>query len=159
MLNRIVTCTDDGWTVEADPRHAELIIEQLGVDNCRSVVSAGVDGADEDDKEDDEDILGADLTRFRGVAARCNYLSFDRPDAQYAMKEICREMSKPATGSLRRLRRFGCYLKGAKRLVWNFKMQEQAGVVDVFTDSDWAGCRRSRKSTSGGVLSCVEDTA
>ena len=34
----------------------------------------------EDDVEDDKEIIGADLTRFRGVAARCNYLSFDRPD-------------------------------------------------------------------------------
>ena len=25
-------------------------------------------------------------------------------------------------------------------------------IIDVYVDSDWAGCRRSRKSTSGGVL-------
>ena len=49
VLNRIVSCTDDGWTVEADPRHAELIVEQLGAENSRTVVSPGVDGAEEDD--------------------------------------------------------------------------------------------------------------
>ena len=103
--------------MEADPRHAELIIEQLGVESARVAASAGVDGVEEDDREDDVDIVGADLTRFRGVAARCNYLSFDRPDAQFAMKVICREMSNPTTGSLRRLRRIGCYLKGCKRFV------------------------------------------
>ena len=154
VLNRIVSCNDDGWSIEADPRHAELVVEQLGVEGARAVASAGVDGADEEDTEDDVDIVGADLTRFRGVAARCNYLSFDRPDAQYATKEICREMSKPTTGSLRRLRRIGCYFKGVKRLVWDYKMQDEVETLDVYTDSDWAGCRRSRKSTSGGAIMC-----
>ena len=54
VFNRIVSCTDDGWTVEADPRHAELVVEQLGVEDARAVVSAGVDGAGEDDLEDDD---------------------------------------------------------------------------------------------------------
>ena len=94
-MNLIVSCIDDGWTIEADPRHSELIVEQLGVETARTVASPGIDGADEDDNDDDEDIAGVDLTRFRGVAARCSYLSFDRPDVQFATKEICREMSKP----------------------------------------------------------------
>ena len=31
-------------------------------------------------------------------------------------------------------------------------MQDDIDILDVFTDSDWAGCRRSRKSTSGGAI-------
>ena len=31
VLNRIVRCTSGGWELEADPRHAELVVEQLGV--------------------------------------------------------------------------------------------------------------------------------
>ena len=61
-------------------------------------------------------------------------------------------MSKPTTGSLRRLRRIGAYLKNNKRLVWKFDMQSEIDTLDIFTDSDWAGCRRSRKSTSGGAI-------
>ena len=61
-------------------------------------------------------------------------------------------MSKPTTGSLRRLRRIGFYFKGAKRLVWDLKMQEDIDTLDVLTDSDWAVCRRSRKSKSGGAV-------
>ena len=34
-------------------------------------------------------------TEFRGLAARANYLSLDRPDIQFATKGICREMAKP----------------------------------------------------------------
>ena len=62
-------------------------------------------------------------------------------------------MSKPTTGSLRRLRRIGRYLKKYPRLVWKYPMQSEQTEMVVRTDADWAGCRRSRKSTSGGNIS------
>ena len=71
----------------------------------RMLETPGSDGKDDADNDDDTDLTGEDITRFRGVAARGNYLSFDRPDILYAIKEICREMSRPTTASLRRLRR------------------------------------------------------
>ena len=152
VLNRIVRCVSEGWEVEADPRHAELIVEQLGIGSSRSLSSLGVDGEAEVDHEEDTDIAGPDGTRFRGVAARCNYLAMDRSDIQYATKEVCREMSKPTTGSLRRLKRIGQYLHGKPRLVWHYKMQERCYTLDIYSDSDWAGDRRARKSTSGGAI-------
>ena len=48
----------------------------------RSAATPGIDGIDEVDRDDDVEITGSDATRFRGVAARCNYLAFDRPDIQ-----------------------------------------------------------------------------
>ena len=97
--------------------------------------------------------MGEDVTRYRGVIARCNYMAADRPDCVFAIKEGCREMSKPTTGSLRRLRRIGKYLKQNPRLIWKYDMQEYIDELTVQTDADWAGCRRSRKSTSGGSIS------
>ena len=82
VLNRIVRYTDQGWQLEVDPRHAELIVEQLGVGSVKSVVTPGID--DDDDESGEVDIEGADATRFRGVAARCNDLASDRPDIQFA---------------------------------------------------------------------------
>ena len=99
VLNRIVTCEENVWTMEADPRRAELIVEQLGVEAARTVATPGIDGTDETDNDDDIEIEGADITRFRGVAARCNYLSFDRPDIIFATKEVCREMSRRRRGA------------------------------------------------------------
>jgi hypothetical protein len=101
-------------------------------------------------------LTGADITSYRGVIARCNYLASDRPDCNFAIKEGCREMSAPTTGSLRRLVRIGRYLKNHPRLVWKFPMQSQQSEVIVRTDADWAGCRRARKSTSGGSISIGE---
>ena len=89
----------------------------------RSVATPGLSGQDEDDLPDDVPLVGEDVSAFRGVAARCNYLGPDRPDCNFAIKECCREMSAPTTGSLRRLKRVGRYLKRHPRLVWRFDFQ------------------------------------
>ena len=40
------------------------------------------------------------------------------------------------------------------KLVWRFKeSNDEINVIDVFSDSDCAGCRSLRRSTSGGVES------
>ena len=80
-------------------------------------------------------------------------MAADRPECVFAIKEVCREMSKPTTGSLRRLCRIGRYLKMHPRLVWKYAMQNEVNELTVRTDADWAGCRRARKSTSGGSIS------
>ena len=46
VLNRFIRCTDAGWEVEADPRHAELVVEQLGIED-KGVGNTGVSGIDE----------------------------------------------------------------------------------------------------------------
>ena len=124
VLNRVLRCNEGGWEIEADPRHAELIVEQLGLGSMKGLSTPGpTTGAEEDDEEDDSPLTGPDVTSYRAIIARCNYLGSDRPDCLFAIKEGCREMSSPATGSLRRLRRIGRYLKSHPRLVWWYPMQ------------------------------------
>ena len=110
VLNRIIRCTDVGWEIEADPRHAELVVEQLGIGD-KGVSAPGLSGIEEEDEEGDVLLVVEDITRYRGVIARCNYMAADRLDCIFAIKEGCREMSKPTTGSFRRLLRICRYLK------------------------------------------------
>ena len=49
VFNRMLRATEAGWEVEADPRHAELVIEQLGLDAEKAVATPWVLGSDEDD--------------------------------------------------------------------------------------------------------------
>ena len=61
-------------------------------------------------------------------------------------------MSSPKKGQWQQIRRIGRYLLGVPRLVMCFPWQAQASNVITFTDSDWAGCTRTARSTSGGIL-------
>ena len=38
-------------------------------------------------------------------------------------------------------------------LVWKYAVQSEVNELTVRTDADWPGCRRARKSTSGGSIS------
>merc|ERR1711867_90210 len=58
----------------------------------------------------------------------------------------------PTQGDLRALRRLARYLVQAPRVVWRYAWQEPVSELSVFTDSDWAGCRRTARSTSGGYV-------
>ena len=103
VLNRDLRCTEDGWEMEADPRHAELVVEQLGLNDDKGIGTSDLSGADEDDNDDNVPLAGADIISCRGVIARCNFLGSDRPDCLFGVKENCREMSSPTAGLLRRL--------------------------------------------------------
>ena len=94
---------------------------------------------------------------FRGVAARCNYLSLDRLDLQYAAKEICRYMSSPCVRSWGKLKRLARYLVDQPAVVWRYsgRPSERQLILDIYSDSDWAGCSWSWRSTSGGIA-CLE---
>ena len=86
------------------------------------------------------------------MAARANYLAADRPDIQYAVKEICRRMSRPVAGDWQKLVRLGRYLRGSPRCVMDYRWQGCAGAPLGYSDSDWAGDRKTGKSTSGGII-------
>ena len=42
VLNRIVRITDGGLLYEADPRHAEMLIKSLKLEDAKSVVTSGI---------------------------------------------------------------------------------------------------------------------
>ena len=109
-------------------------------------------GVDEPVDEDDPDLIGHELTRYRSLAARANYLAMDRADLQFAVKELCRQMSRPTASAWRKLIRVGKYLVHRPRLVIDFEWQEVQNMMTTYSDANWAGCIKSRKSTSGGVV-------
>ena len=70
------------------------------------------------------------------------------------MKEVCRRMAKPVKSDWHKLVRLARYLKGAPRLVWEYRWQAGGDGIapSGYSDSDWAGDRKTGKSTSGGVV-------
>jgi len=61
-------------------------------------------------------------------------------------------MSAPRTSHLNGLTKIGKYLVGRPRLIVHFKWQETPSMITGYTDSDWAGCVATARSTSGGIV-------
>ena len=149
ILNRIVRWTSKGLEYEADPRQGERLLEDLELTG--DVKAAPTPGVKPLQHQIDTDKSMADQTKYRAIAARGNYLAADRPDMQFAAKEICRFMSSPTELGWTALKRLGRYIVGRPRLIHHFPYQEATGL-EGYSDTDWAGCLRTRKSTSGGLL-------
>ena len=91
-------------------------------------------------------------SKYRAIVARANYLAQDRTDIQFAVKELSRGMSNPTARDLRRAKRLGRYLIGKPRVVNKYNYQSYVQNVCVWSDTDYAGCKLTRKSTSGGLV-------
>ena len=150
FLGRTLRWTARGIEWEGDSKHSQILIEEWGSLGMRAVVSPVT-------KEDlrrpnREELSNEESRRYRRAAARLNYMSLDRADLGFAAKEASRCMSKPCRGDLVRIRRAVQYLIGCPRAVNLFSWQNPPERLEVLVDSDWAGCDRTRRSTSGGVM-------
>ena len=152
-LGRIITLTSEGYALEADPQHAEL----LGKDETKGATTAGtgeawqrVDLRGHPIHAEAEEMLDAsETTQFRSFVKLAAYLSVDRPDIAYAVKECAREMNAPSQASKSRAKRIGCYLRSFPRAAAIYKWQPLQTTLYAECDSGYGGCLRSRKSTTG----------
>jgi hypothetical protein len=156
ILNRRISWRNGVIEYEADSKHAETIVKEMGLDKNSKGLDAPIERESSEDAaedESDEMLEGEEATRYRALAATANFLAMDRPDVQYTAKEICKSMSKPKRKSWAKLKRLARYLVKYPRLVWRFLDDGNVGMeyLDVYSDSDWAGDKVTRKSTSGGV--------
>ena len=83
---------------------------------------------------------------------RASYLSQDRCELQFAVKELARRMQQPNTKNMQALKRLVRFLKGSPRCLVVYIRQAEQPIVDVFSDSDWAGCAKTRRSTSSSYV-------
>ena len=121
VLDRVVKGTYGGWQLEADLRHAEFIIEDLGLIHGKPGSTPGVDvaitSAVETYQEEEDALPTEEAMCFRGTAAWLNDLQPDRPDIQYTVKEVRRLIARPTARALEMLKTIGRYWKGQPRLV------------------------------------------
>ena len=150
MLNRSARWTDLGIKYEADLRHVEVIISKL-IGTSGALVSTP--GTKEHQEHENTYLESQDATLYRAIFARCNCISQDRPDIQFAVNEACRGMAKPTYEDLHKLKRVARYLKKhSPRIVLDWPFQSKPAHISAYSDTDWAGCRITRKSTQGGLM-------
>ena len=105
-----------------------------------------------EERSSKDEILGMELTRFRSVAARINYLAHDRADLKIAAMRVCKAMSSPKVEDWLAVEKVAKYLRSRPVVKCVYKWQARCPYISAYSDSDWAGDRVTRRSTSGGCL-------
>ena len=73
-----------------------LIVDAEGLnERSKVVVSPVLKPRTKVEDEESEELGREEVKEYRGEAAKLNYLGGDRPDLQYATKEICQGMARP----------------------------------------------------------------
>ncbi|KAK6163824.1 hypothetical protein DH2020_000688 [Rehmannia glutinosa] len=96
----------------------------------------------------DADCKPMDQTRYRALIGSLLYLTASRPDITFAVGVCARFQSAPKESHMTAAKRILRYLKGCQEVgLWYPK--EGGFKLIGYSDSDYAGCRVDRKSTSG----------
>ena len=154
ILGRVLRYENWGISWRADPRHRKMILEYYGFgSDTKGLSKTGDKDDDKSEEELDGEMTVQEATVFRGVAARANYMAADWPQIQFATKEVCRDMARPTWKSHAKMKKLARYLCTCTEAVWQFPWQSDSEAnLMTYTDSDWAGCLKTRRSTSGGAM-------
>ena len=123
----MVRWSSTGIEYEADPRHVEMLLKTLSLENANSLNLPGVSNEFE---PEDENVVGAQEAKlYRSLVARLNYLAADRPNIEFSVKELRKKMSAPSASDWGSLKRLGRYLAGQQRKVLRFQWQTRPADV------------------------------
>ena len=128
----------------------------MGMQKC-SGAPTPVTSVRSGDPEADGQVLEAEEHRiFRRVVGTARFLRTLRPDIGFVVKELSHRLAAPRVRDYERSKRLCRYLSKTRGL--GCFSEEDAEKTPhgfslvAFSDSDWAGDRESRKSTSSGMI-------
>ncbi|GJR66879.1 hypothetical protein Tco_0012944 [Tanacetum coccineum] len=97
----------------------------------------------------DEEVEAVDVHLYRSMIGSLMYLTASRPDIMFAICACARFQVTPKTSHIHAVKRIFRYLKGQPKLgLWY--PRDSPFDLEAFSDSDYAGARLNRKSTTGG---------
>nr|GFD14733.1 uncharacterized mitochondrial protein AtMg00810-like [Tanacetum cinerariifolium] len=91
-----------------------------------------------------------DATKYRSMIGALMYLTSSRPDIIHSTCLCARYQAKPTEKHLKEVKRIFHYLRGTINTgLWYTK--DSGCELTGFSDADYAGCKDTFKSTSGGA--------
>ena len=156
LLNRIVSVGTDSdgrryVRIEPDIRHAELVLRNLGLEGSKAepLTTPGfkVDEKELALREKEVPLDSQCATRYRSCVMRLSYFALDRADLGEPVKCLARSMAKPTPGSRRDLKKVARNLLGTIHMALHLWRQTFPKYISTYVDSDFAGCRLTRRST------------
>ena len=90
-----------------------------------------------------------EVAKYRRTAAKLNCFSLDNPMIAFAPKEASRSMSSPERGEEIKLKRTLRFLRKRPTTTYRYEWQDHPEELTGCTDSDLAGSKFTRRSTSG----------
>nr|GEU31067.1 hypothetical protein [Tanacetum cinerariifolium] len=122
-------------------------VKKYGMESCDPVDTP----MEIKDKLDlDQNGTPVNATKYRNMIGALMYLTSSRPDIVHANCLCARYQAKPTEKHLKEVKRIFHYLRGTVNTgLWYTK--DSGFELTGFSDADYAGCKDTFKSTSGGA--------
>lgn len=128
-------------------RYATELLSKANMSQCKPV-STPIYGSKLSSSDGE---LLANETEYRSLLGGLQYLTLTRPDISYAVNSLCQFMHKPTTTHLQAVKRVLRYVAGTLDHGLHIAPSKSSDLL-VFSDSDWAGCPDTRRSTTGAAF-------
>ena len=173
-LKKNLILTPDGIAIEPCKQYIPKLLELLHVENRREKSlpnHANLEAYHKDRVLNNENLTGDLVKQFPGGLGLWLYSAQDRPDIQESVRVLSTYMGSPTVRALSALKHLACYLKGSMEVGvflancdmgtsledhWSekeFSPEESSSfTVECFCDSNWGGCKTTRRSTSSGMI-------
>jgi hypothetical protein len=131
----------------------ESLIKDFGMQDSKAVATPTTDA--EASEEESSDLLSPqDATRFRTLAGGLLWITrCTRPDISFAVHKMTRRTHAPRECDLKMGKRILRYLQGTSeyKLTVMKTVDRMPLQLQVYTDADWAGAAKDRKSINAAL--------
>ena len=156
FLGREIRRTPEAIELYMKSEYIDRMLELYDMKSCKPTAAPGADTLR---KKLDVEPLSTDAHKlYPRAVGQLLWLANVRPEIMFAVKELSRGLSAPTTEHEATVKHLFKFLSGTKdykqRLQPTLSLSQQHKALDVniFVDSDWAGCHDTRRSTSGVSL-------
>lgn len=140
---RTLTLTQSGYINQ--------VLKQHQMEDCKSVTTPMESGATYGPTDKAHVAFREDITAYKSAIGSLLYLTTQtRPDIAFSVSKLAQFGLNPTPQHWSGVKRVMRYLKGTKDVGITYNGVDSAGLVG-YTDSDWAGDKETRRSTSGFV--------
>ena len=163
MKRRHVLVSATLLIVEPDIKYLEKRLKITGLNNAKERYKAAPfpAGGLPTDLASDRELDSESATRYRSALGILMYLASDLFACQFGLRFLSTHAHKPTEGCWKLLRHLTSYVNCHKShvlglaapevgqgLICNHLSEEKTSTLEMFSDSDWSGDKKTRKSVS-----------
>ena len=159
FLGRRLRHNGDSIDVCMSQKYIDTILDLYGMKDAKPVATTGTVTINK--TVPDTPLSPEEHKVYRTAVGKLLWLALVRGDIAYATKELSRDVTAPTMQSAAKCKHLLRYLIGTRMCVLRLRPSYQlangncAVDINVYVDTDWAGCSKTRKSTSGSTVNVL----
>ena len=143
-----------GRWIQPSTRYVLEVARRLGLENCKPAITPESEAIKPTTEDGESPLNEEQSTEYRSLTCTLLYAAHYIVEAQHGVRNLTMDLKTPNVKSWERLKRMTRYLMGVlDEGVWfEKKGEESMKKMLITTDTDWAGCKRTRKSCGMTVI-------